>query len=219
MWVKICGNTNLGDALKAAELGADAVGFIFAESKRRVTAAQVAAITAHLPAGVERVGVFESRDAAEIGEIAAEAGLTAVQLHGGLDERLIGQVPAGVQVIQTLHWVVGDHASGKRLAEQMQVAAAIGIEHVLVDSRVGAAAGGTGVAFDWAAARAVFEAAPSHLRLIVAGGLQPENVADAVHRLRPWGVDVSSGVEVSPGRKDPAQVARFIEKARGAQTP
>src|SRR5450631_152443 len=89
MWVKICGNTNLEDAALAAELGADAVGFVFAESKRQVTAAQVAAITPHLPEGVERVGVFYSRDVEEIAATVAEAGLTAVQLHGGLDEGLI----------------------------------------------------------------------------------------------------------------------------------
>ena len=89
MWVKICGNTNLEDAALAAKLGADAVGFVFAESKRQVTATQVAAITARLPAGVERVGVFYSHDAEEIAETVETAGLTAVQLHGGLDEVLL----------------------------------------------------------------------------------------------------------------------------------
>ena len=90
MWVKICGNTNLEDAALAAELGADAVGFVFAASKRQVTAAQVAAITMHLPEEVERIGVFDSHDAGEIAAVAQEAGLTAVQLHGGLDEKLLG---------------------------------------------------------------------------------------------------------------------------------
>jgi phosphoribosylanthranilate isomerase len=89
MWVKICGNTNLKDAALAAELGADAVGFVFAASKRQVTAAQVAAITACLPAVVERVGVFDSQDAEVIATTAYAAGLTAVQLHGGFDEPLL----------------------------------------------------------------------------------------------------------------------------------
>jgi phosphoribosylanthranilate isomerase len=228
MWVKICGNTNLEDALRAAELGADAVGFVFAESRRQVTAAQVAAITAELPDGVERVGVFDSRDAEEIAGVVEVAGLTAVQLHGGLDEGLVGRL-AGifeerfggrVRIIQTLHWVAGEDGSedpGARLAEEIRRVAGLGgVDRVLIDSKVGSAGGGTGVAFDWAAARTVFAAAPNRLRLIVAGGLKPENVAEATAQLRPWGVDVSSGVEASPGKKDHVRVARFIERARKA---
>jgi phosphoribosylanthranilate isomerase len=224
MWVKICGNTNLEDAALAAELGADAVGFVFAESKRRVTAAQVAAITGELDGRVERVGVFDSRDAEEIARMVEEAGLTAVQLHGGLDEGLVGRLAerfeGRVKVIQVLHWVVGAGAgSTSELMGQMERVAALGVERVQIDSKVGAATGGTGVAFDWAAARRVFAGAPEGMRLIVAGGLRAENVAQAIAELRPWGVDVSSGVEAEAGRKDPALVARFIANARGADTP
>jgi phosphoribosylanthranilate isomerase len=220
MWVKICGNTNLEDAARAAELGADAVGFVFAESKRQVTAAQVGAITPQLPEGVERVGVFYSQDAEEIAGIVAEAGLTAVQLHGGLDEALVERLAGRVKVIQTLHWVVGKDGSAERLSERIARVAALGsVDQVLIDSKVGSAGGGTGVAFDWAAARAVFAGAPEGMRLMVAGGLTPENVAEAIAQLRPWGVDVSSGVEMSQGRKDPVRMAQFIENARGAETP
>jgi phosphoribosylanthranilate isomerase len=230
MWVKICGNTNLEDAALAAELGADAVGFVFAPSNRQVTAEQVAAITPHLPDGVERVGVFYSRNAEEIAQIASDAGLTAVQLHGGLDEalleRLAERFAGGVRIIQTLHWTVGQQptvageSSAVQLAAEIKQVAAQGIaDRVLIDSKVGTAGGGTGVAFDWVAARHLFIAAPSNVRLIVAGGLRPENVAHAISQLGPWGVDVSSGVEASPGRKDPAQIKRFIENARGAETP
>jgi len=224
MWVKICGNTNLEDAALAAELGADAVGFVFAAGKRQMTAAQVAAITRELRGPVERVGVFDSRDAEEIARTAEEAGLTAVQLHGGLDEglveRLAERFAGGVKVIQVVHWVVGADAAGAELAGQMQRVAALGVERVLIDSKVGAAMGGTGVVFDWAAARGVFAAGsagmrPEGLRLIVAGGLRAENVARAIAELRPWGVDVSSGVEAAVGRKDPALVAQFIANARG----
>lgn len=219
MWVKICGNTNLEDALKAAELGADAVGFVFAESKRQVTAAQVGTIARRLPDGVERVGVFDSRNALEIARTAAEAGLTAVQLHGGLDEELIGLLAerfAGrVRIIQTLHWVAGEDGSAERLAEEIGRVGALGaVDRVLIDSKVGSAGGGTGVAFDWAAARAVFAGAPNRLRLIVAGGLRAENVAEAIAQLRPWGVDVASGVEATPGRKDAERMARFIANAK-----
>jgi phosphoribosylanthranilate isomerase len=220
MWVKICGNTSLGDALAAAQQGADAVGFVFAESKRRVTVAQVAAITPHLPAGVERVGVFYSRDASEIQTVVGEAGLTTVQLHGGLNEKLLGRLAGGVKIIQTLHWVVGDEASAEQLRGELgRVAAGGVVDRVLIDSKVGTMGGGTGVAFDWAGAREVLRAAPSGLRLIVAGGLKPENVAEAIAQLQPWGVDVVSGVEAAPGRKDLDRLARFLKNARGAETP
>lgn len=225
MWVKICGNTNLEDAALAAELGADAVGFVFATSKRQMTAAQVAVITPHLPASVERVGVFDSHDAEEIAAVAVEAGLTAVQLHGGLDERLLKQLGerfAGtVRVIQTLHWTVnGADEETASLASQIERVAGLGIaDSVLIDSKVGLSSGGTGIRFDWMRAQAVFATAPGNVHLIAAGGLGPENVAEAIAELRPWGVDVSSGVEASPGRSYPARLARFIKNARAAAKP
>jgi len=232
MWVKICGNTNLEDAAQAAALGADAVGFVFAASRRQVTAAEVGAITPHLPGAVERVGVFDSQDAQVIADIAVSAGLTAVQLHGGLSEALLQRLGErlahGVRVIQTLHWEVAEpsrregevNPPGMRLAEEMRRVAAIGVaDRVLIDSKLGSRFGGTGVAFDWAAAREIFTAAPHGIKLIVAGGLRPETVAGAIAQLAPWGVDVSSGVEISPGRKDHALVAQFIANAHGTKTP
>jgi phosphoribosylanthranilate isomerase len=233
--VKICGNTNLEDAQLAARLGADAVGFVFAASARQVTASQVAAITPHLPPHVERVGVFHSHDAAQIESIARTAGLTAVQLHGGLDESMARQLAehlaGSVRIIQTLHWTVGEpspHAPARPatdspaalLAAQIVRIASLGVtDRVLIDSKVGAATGGMGVTFDWAAARSLFASAPDGVHLIVAGGLNPRNVAYAIAQLQPWGVDVSSGIEASPGRKDPALLARFIENARTAAAP
>jgi phosphoribosylanthranilate isomerase len=232
MWIKICGNTNLSDAKLAAELGADAVGFIFAASKRQLTAAQAAAIVLELPENIERVGVFDSHDAEEIARMAREARLHAVQLHGGFDEPLLSRIAPlladdGIRIIQTLHWTVdtADAQSAKRsadqIAAQLQRIAALGVtDRVLVDSKVGVSlSGGTGTAFDWGAARSLFASAPQGLRLIVAGGLQPDNVAQAIAELSPFGVDVASGVEASVGRKDQARVAQFIENARKAATP
>lgn len=220
-WVKICGNTSLEDAQLAVELGADALGFIFAESKRRITPAQAAAITSKLPQHVERVGVVYSRDADEIVAIVQEAGLNAVQLHGGMDlalvDRLRERLGVKVSLIQTLHWVVGTDSSEQLRSELREIVAAGKVNRVLIDSRVGAAGGGTGVSFDWEAARSIFEeAAAKDLRILVAGGLRPENVAEAIHQLRPWGVDVSSGVEASPGRKDPEKLAAFLRIAKAA---
>ena len=226
MWIKICGNTNLEDAQLAAQLGADAVGFVFAASPRQVTASQVAAITPHLPSHVERVGVFHSRDAGQIAAIASEAGLTAVQLHGTLDgplaQQLAEEFKGSVRIIQTLHWSVdpATESPAAQLAAQIERIAQLHLaDRILIDSKVGAALGGTGVPFDWTAARALFSSAPSAMHLIVAGGLTPENVAHAIVQLKPWGVDVSSGIESSPGRKDPALLARFIQSARAAATP
>lgn len=214
MWVKICANTNLDDARMAADLGADALGFVFAPSARRVTVAEVAAITAHLPATVEKVGVFHSQDVGEIAQAVREAGLTGAQLHGGADLALLARLQEmlgdGVNVIQTLHWEVGQERAVEGI--QGQLAALHGGQRVLLDSKVGTATGGTGVSFDWEAARGVF--ATGGLRMIVAGGLRPENVAEAIKQLQPWGVDVASGVEARPGKKDSLKVAAFIRKAR-----
>ena len=216
MWVKICANTNLEDAMASAELGADAVGFVFAPSRRQVTAAQVAEITAQLPGHIERIGVFAGFTVPQIVGAVDAAGLTGVQLHAGVGSDAMGELaealPKGFAIIQTVHWRLDENeASAERVRGQLAVAAA---ERVLVDARVGSASGGLGVSFDWAAARPVLTSQP-RLKLIVAGGLRPDNVADAIRELRPWGVDVASGVEASPGRKDHGKLRAFIKNARG----
>ena len=221
MWVKICGNTNLEDALLAAELGADALGFVFAESKRQVTAAQVAKITPQLPARVERVGVFYSRDAKEMESIVREAGLNAAQLHGGVDLDLAVKLREilgdAFGLIQTVHWTVGTDGSAALRQQLRQIDLAGVVNRVLIDSQVGQAGGGTGISFDWKAARSVIQENVGELKVIVAGGLRPDNVGEAIRELSPRGVDVVSGVEASPGRKDPAKMAEFLRIARATQ--
>jgi phosphoribosylanthranilate isomerase len=228
MWIKICGNTNLDDAQMAAQLGADAVGFVFAPSVRQVKPADVALITPHLPAGTERVGVFpaaadDDTAAKEIVRAAQQAGLTAVQLHGAVSltllQRLHDLLKGQIQIVQTVHWQVDANAgSGASVSHQLSEIAAQGIaERVLIDSKVGLATGGTGISFDWDAARSVFASTTGELRLIVAGGLRPNNVSEAIRRLNPWGVDVSSGVEAAPGRKSPEKLAAFISNARNSK--
>jgi phosphoribosylanthranilate isomerase len=221
MWVKICANTTLEDAASAAELGADAVGFVFARSKRQVTPAQVAAITAELPNAVERIGVFDSHNADEIATAVSSAGLSGVQLHGPYDEPLIDQVrrvlTQDVKIIQALHWSVsaGSDEAADTLAAELDRISRLGlIQRVLVDSKLNGASGGTGVSFDWTNAQQVFAYAQPRLQLILAGGLKPENVAEAIAKLHPWGVDVASGVEAEVGRKDPDRLARFIQTVR-----
>jgi phosphoribosylanthranilate isomerase len=219
IWVKICGNTSLADALLAVEAGADAVGFVFAPSPRRVTAAEVAAIAPHLPATIEKIGVFVDAALGEIAATARACGLTGVQLHFDADPELPAALHAllgpQLRILRVLHFdaeTAGQHAA--------QIAAHTRNPHVdavLVDSRTAMAVGGTGVTFDWAAARKILpqdEAAQQ--RIVIAGGLNPSNVAEAVATLRPWGVDAVSGVEAAPGRKDPVKVREFVASAKTA---
>jgi phosphoribosylanthranilate isomerase len=153
-----------------------------------------------------------------------ESGLSAVQLHGGVSMELVRQLDGifngQVKLIQTVYWDVdaGD-AGADLLAQQLrQIAAEDLVNRVLIDSKVGIATGGTGVPFDWNAARATLAEAGGGLKFIVAGGLRPDNVADAISQLNPWGVDVASGVEESPGHKSREKLSAFIHAARNSTT-
>jgi phosphoribosylanthranilate isomerase len=221
MWVKICANTNVDDALLAVDAGADAVGFVFAESKRQVTPEQVREITRQLPAGVEKVGVFTTTDAAEILTAATEAGLTWVQLHSEFDSQLVDVIDAKsgglLKVLQVLD--VPENANLQELRETLRLALQDPyVEAVLLDASHGGASGGTGKPFDWERVAAMVREVQSETggKVIVAGGLRAENVGDAIARFSPWGVDVASGVEESPGKKDAVKVRAFLEAARGA---
>lgn len=216
MWVKICANTCAEDVLEAVALGADAVGFVFAPSKRQVQAAQVRAITEQMPAGVERVGVFAGVETEAIAEAVRAGGLTAVQLHGGVDLELVGRLRSllgtGVEIIHSVHWTVGEDDASEQ-AVRAQLRELQPGERVLVDAKVGGASGGLGVSFDWERAARVLREFPE-LRVIVAGGLKPETVAEAVPVLKPYGVDVASGVEASAGKKDFEKLKEFVRNAR-----
>lgn len=215
LWVKICANTSLEDARLAAEAGADAVGFVFAPSPRRVTPEQVAAIVAHLPADLEKIGVFVDASFEEIEMTVETAGLTGVQLHFDaapeLPAKLKERFGRNLRVLRVVHFETGGTAADLGFDD--------GVDAVLVDSRTATAVGGTGKTFDWAAARqTLFQNTNMRKRLIAAGGLTPENVAEAIAILQPWGVDVVSGVEAEPGRKDAEKVRAFIANARKAHT-
>ena len=214
IWVKICGNTSLEDAWLAAEAGADAVGFVFAPSPRRVTAKQVGSITPRLPDALEKIGVFVDSGLDEIETTVRNCGLTGVQLHADGDAELPSQLRKrlgpGLRILRVLHFSVEVAECAGILAQDNN------IDALLIDSRTATAAGGTGIAFDWTeAAKLLFRKANTQ-RYIAAGGLTPENVADAIATLRPWGIDVASGVEAAPGRKDPDKVRIFVAKARAA---
>ena len=219
MWVKICANTNLLDAQMALDLGADAIGFVFAPSTRRVTPEQVGAITAQLRPGGERIGVFHELEFEAIRDAVRIAGLTGVQLHSegapGLPAALKKAFGTELTVAQTLHWVVdGAVSADDLLAKVAKIKAEGFVDRILIDSKVGKALGGTGRTFDWDAARELF--AEAELPMIVAGGLGPGNVTEAIERLKPWGVDVASGAESEPGKKDPERLRQFISYAKAA---
>lgn len=218
MWVKICGTTNLDDARVAVEAGADALGFVFAKSSRWVTAEQAGEIVSGLgQTVVEKIGVFVDADFEEIVRNVQTAGLTGVQIHGavdgGLAARLRERFAEELKILQVLHFGAGEDALDGRLNALRHSGA---VDRVLVDSRTAQAQGGTGVSYDWAAARRSFLDTAGHLRMVVAGGLTPENVREAIATLEPWGVDVVSGVEAAPGRKDPEKVRAFVKHAREA---
>lgn len=216
IWIKICANTSLEDALLAAEAGADAVGFVFAPSPRRVTADQVAAITPHLPATIEKIGVFVDATLEEIVSTVEACGLTGVQLHFDaapeLPAQLHERLGPKLRILCVVHF--GGGAGDQQAAGMAEHAGNPHVDAVLVDSRTEMAVGGTGVTFDWIAARKTFFPNAKACKCIAAGGLNPDNVAEAIATLQPWGVDVVSGVEVAPGRKDKIKVLEFVARVR-----
>jgi phosphoribosylanthranilate isomerase len=222
MWIKICGTTNLGDALAAVEAGADALGFVFAESARRVTAKTVAEITRHLPANVEKIGVFVAETPDEIKSIADQAGLTAVQLN-----RPVAIPGIGVETIPVLHMSRMEFEQGDNKNNGVPHPSPSGegaifdnsVKRLLLDSGSSDKGGGTGKRFDWERASRFLKSSglEARFKIIVAGGLAPDNVAEAIRVFRPFGVDVVSGVEREKGRKDPDKVRAFIAAARAAE--
>lgn len=209
-WVKICGTTNLDDALCAAEAGADAIGFVFGPSKRQVTPGNVASIIARLPAQLEKIGVFLNESPARIATIVAETGLTGVQLHGDETPQTAQVVSASslVKVVKGIHAGSGLHSDLSTWAQEKSISA------LLLDSGNGTLGGGTGMAFDWDLAADALEFVPPGISIIVAGGLNPDNVVSAIERFHPWGVDVVSGVESEPGKKDIQKVKAFVAAVR-----
>jgi phosphoribosylanthranilate isomerase len=201
MFVKVCGITSLGDALHAIESGASALGFVmWARIPRYVTPAQARAIVDGLPAATTTVGVFVDETADDIRRAAKASGITTVQLN---DDSL----PAAMNSLDHPVWKVVTLASVERLAAAWQDDVTL-----LLDAHDPVRRGGTGVTVDWSRAATIARSR----RLILAGGLTPATVAEAIERVRPYGVDVSSGVESAPGVKDPWKVADFVSQARAA---
>ena len=202
LFVKICGITRLPDALHAVEHGANALGFVFwPQSPRYISPERAAAIIAALPSGVSAVGVFVNETVDGIKRVAAETGISAIQLHGD-------EAPT---YAEALDWPVLRATT----VEQIEQASAVWPTGTtfLIDTADPVRRGGTGRTVDWQQAASAARAR----RIVLAGGLTPDNVAEAVGMVRPFGVDVSSGVEDAPGVKNGDKVARFLASARSAR--
>jgi phosphoribosylanthranilate isomerase len=190
---------------------------VFAPSPRQVEPNLVSKITPQLPPQLEKFGVFVDAGFDEIVSTVSACNLTGVQIHRSSDEslpsRLRRHFSRRISILRVLHYKDHDSIFDQELSELDGNDA---LDGVLVDSSTKRAVGGTGITFNWLQARTSFLRAAPHLRLIAAGGLSPENVRQAIQTLRPWGVDVVSGVESAPGKKDPAKVQAFIRSAQEA---
>jgi phosphoribosylanthranilate isomerase len=205
VFIKICGITSCEDAALAVGAGADAIGLVFwPRSPRRVDLAAARRIAASLPPFVVRVGVFVNAARDELARASDEVGLDVLQLHGDEPPESVEGLPR--RVLKALR--VGD---GFEPATALRYEGRVG--GILLDAGTPQAPGGTGRSFDWSLARGVREGARF---LVLAGGLRADNVASAIAAVRPDGVDVSSGVESVPGRKDAQRLRAFVAAARGA---
>ena len=199
MFVKICGITTEDDALLAVAMGADALGFVFAPSKRQVTPSLVADIIKRVPPEIATIGVFRDQSPERVVETINATRLVGAQLHGSESPDQVAWVRRRVRL------VIKAMAAGSASVPE---AGTYKADVLLLD----APDPGSGRLFDWRFTADV----PSGVRLMLAGGLNPDNVADAIAQARPWGVDVSTGVEAEPGRKDPRKLRAFIAAAKAA---
>lgn len=200
MFVKICGITTESDALLATAMGADALGFVFATSPRQVSVQMVQDIVKRLPPEVITIGVFRNEHPTRVVDIVNAARLHGAQLHGSETPSMVRDVGEHVKLV--FKAVVAG-------SQEAFSAADFAADAILLDSHNP----GSGVTFDWSLA----DDLPRGSRVVLSGGLTPENVESAIAAVRPWGVDVSTGVEESPGRKDAVKVRRFIAAARRAE--
>ncbi len=200
-WIKICGMTNLDDALKAASLGVDALGFIFASSPRRVKPEVVKKIILALSKTLLKVGVFVDEEPKEVLQIAEYCNLNALQFHGRESPEYCRRFV--YPIFKAIH--VKDIESLEDMGTYRDVS-------IILDTYNPSQAGGTGRSFPWGIAITAKE----KRNFILSGGLTPSNVGEAVRRVRPWGVDVCSGVETVPGKKDHLKISEFIREVRQA---
>jgi phosphoribosylanthranilate isomerase len=216
LWIKICATTNLDDARASHDAGANALGFLLAPSPRRLAPDAVAAIIAQLPPSIEKIGVVVNQSPEALKQLAETIGLTGFQLQGDEPPEQLPEYRRALglrKLIKTLQAreLLADPAKLDGYLAQRD-----SFDAILLDSGVPGSRGGTGQTFDWNAALPIVERIKRHRPVIIAGGLNPSNVAEAIHLFDPCGVDVVSGVELAPGKKDPVKLRDFIAAARAA---
>jgi phosphoribosylanthranilate isomerase len=216
-WIKICGITNPEDARASVAAGADALGFVFyPPSPRNIDPSRARQIIQGLPQTIEKIGVFVNQEVDEVWRIAEQACLTAVQFHGE-QYRNRSQVPGNRRVLLSVPWTAMMGNGPERAQSLISLTATTdNLMAIMIDSGSKDQPGGTGRPFDWESALPSIASLQSERPVVVAGGLTPDNVFAAIDILRPWGVDVSSGVEASPGKKDAAKVRAFIQAVHRA---
>lgn len=218
--IKICGIKTLSDAQAAVDAGADALGLNFYEKSPRYVSTEVAAeiaagIAGAGQGGVTLVGVFVNSSAERMNDIASRVGLHALQLHGDEPPALLGELDSRFRIVRARRW---SERGLQEVADDLQACAEQGgrrVDAVLLDAAVAGQFGGTGSTLPWAALRD-YPQSLGETPLILAGGLNPENVGEAIRQVRPGGVDVASGVESSPGVKDHGKLRALVQAARSA---
>ncbi len=201
-WIKICGITDIKDALKVVELGADALGFVFYEkSPRKITKEKAKEIIDSLPKGVVKVGLFVDELEEKVNEITSYCNFDILQFHGDETPDYCKKFPQ--KIIKAFR--IKDKESLANIPKYE-------VDYYLLDAYSEAAPGGTGRTFNWNLAK---EAKEFGKPIILSGGLNPENIIEALEKVSPFGVDVSSGVELSPGKKDQKKLKEFITEAKG----
>lgn len=211
-WIKFCGTTSLEDALASVEAGADALGFIFGPSKRQITPHRAKEIIAALPREVEKIGVFLNAGAKQIRHVVDQVDLSGIQMHGDGDfpPEVYSYLPQDRRdSLRKIKTILVIQPSFEMMFD---VSAAV---PGVVDAWLFDSGAGSGKTFDWRAARA--QLGERNGRFIIAGGLIPENVGEAIKIFSPWGVDVVTGIEREPGRKDPEKLKAFVAAVRKAE--
>ena len=212
-WIKICGTTSLEDALLSVEAGADALGFIFTESPRQIEPERAREIIMELPARIEKVGVFVDPALEYVCKVAQLTGITRIQLYGDERPGLLRAVEKNLPS-RPITKALGADAHLREALAALNGSAAM--DSILLDSGSAAQRGGTGKVFDWPAAKEAIAQSGLDVRWIIAGGLKSENVGEAIRLFKPWGVDVVSGVESRPGKKDAGKLRTFVAAVRAA---
>jgi phosphoribosylanthranilate isomerase len=197
--IKICGITNLEDALMAAELGANTIGFVFAESPRQIRPEIAQQIISSLPPSINKAGVFVDEKAETVEYIIKFCRLTEIQLHGNESKEYLDSI--------SIPSIKAFRVKNENILDQIE---SFNIKRFLLDSFHDSKAGGTGKSFEWGIARKASKLG----KVILSGGLTPVNIVSALEAVKPYGVDVSSGVESHPGKKDHDKMQQFIKEVR-----